>query len=119
MFDLSSVLLLALIAVIAMLFWQWRQQNEFAHAHAARYCKQEGLQLLDIARIRGRLVWTKRGLAWRADFILGFSSDGQSRYEGTLRLLNLRLQGIDMPVFREPTNTSAEPKNYHEPSSYH
>lgn len=119
MFDLSSVLLLALIVVIAMLFWQWRQQNEFAHAHAARYCKQEGLQLLDVARISGRLVWSKRGPAWRADFILGFSSDGQSRYEGTMRLLNLRLQSVDMPVFREPAASNTESTTYRQPSSYH
>jgi hypothetical protein len=119
MFDLSSVLLLALIAVIAMLFWQRRQQNEFASAHAARYCKQEGLQLLDIARLRTRPVWLNRGPAWQADFVLGFSSDGQARYEGTMRMLNLQLQSVDLPVFREPEESSASTANYREPSSYH
>lgn len=119
MFDLSSVVLLALVALVALLFWQRRQQDEYAHAHAMRYCKQEQLQLLDIARIQGRLIWTRRGPAWQADFILGFSSDGQSRYEGTLRMLNLQLQRVDLPVFREPPMAASKPGDYREPSSYH
>lgn len=118
MFDLSTIALLALVALVALIFWQLRQQDEFAHAHAVRYCKQEGLQLLDIARVRSRPVWARRGPAWQADFMLGFSSDGQSRYEGTLRMLNLHLQRVDLPVFREPTSPT-DAGNYRQPSSYH
>lgn len=119
MFDLSSVILLALVALVALLFWQRRQQHEYAHAHAVRYCNKEQLQLLDIARTQGRLAWTRRGPAWQTDFVIGFSSDGQSRYEGTLRMLNLQLQGVDLPVFREPPPTASKAGDYRESSPYH
>ena len=33
---------------------------------------------------------------------MGFSSDGTSRYEGTLTLHNSQLIAVDLPPFREP-----------------
>lgn len=120
MFDLTTVLLLMLVAVIALLFWQLRQQSERAHFFAVQFCKQNQLQLLDISRRSGKLSWQKQGPAWLADYNFGFSSDHEQRYEGTLRMANLQLRKIDTPVFREPkTDISASPDSYQQGSYYH
>lgn len=119
MFDLTSVLLLLLIAVIALLFWQFRQQSERAHFFAVQFCKQNQLQLLDINRSSGKFIWQKRGPAWLADYDFGFSSDHEQRYEGKLRMANLHLRKIDTPVFREPKpDISASPASYEQGSYY-
>ncbi|RUO25402.1 DUF3301 domain-containing protein [Aliidiomarina minuta] len=119
MFDLTNVLLLMLIAVIALLFWQLRQQSERAHYFAVQFCKQNQLQLLDISRRKGKFSWQKRGPTWLADYNFGFSSDHEQRYEGTLRMANLQLRKIDTPVFREPEPAAPASSTSYEQGSYY
>lgn len=131
MFDLTSVMLIALLSTIAALFWQIRQLGELAQQHAERYCRQHQLQYLDIARQRNRLSFSRgesgqRGPYWRTEFCFGFSSDREHRYEGTLVMANRRLLQIKTPVYRTTddfTQASIQPqtplsKSYIEPDHY-
>lgn len=97
--NLTDLVLLLLLLVVVVLFWNWRRQEEQARHHAQRVCQQHELQLLDLARQSGRLV-LHRGPAWRAEFSFGFSSDGETRYEGVLTLHNLQLADVALPAHR-------------------
>lgn len=137
MFDLSSVVMLASIACIAALFWQFRRLGERAQMHAMHYCKQQKLQYLDIARQRGSFRITRRGPVWLSTFTFGFSSDREHRYEGLLTFQNTRLVDVTMPVYRTPQSATPEQqpppsanmgaqkatqgstKSYYESDSYH
>lgn len=100
MFDLSTVMMLAAVACIAGLFWQFRQLGEQAQRYAIHYCKQNQLQYLDIALYQMRLRLGRRGPYWHSRYRFGFSSDHESRYEGELQFSNRRLLKIEMPVYR-------------------
>lgn len=99
---LDVIVFLGLLAAV-WVFWQHRQQAESAQKHAVYYCKQHSLQLLDIHRATTR--WSFKGSqpGWRSTFKMGFSSDGETRYEGDLTLHNQRLIGVELPPFRMPT----------------
>lgn len=100
--NLIDVLTLLAIAVVIWVFWQHRQQAESASRHAQHYCKQQQLQFLDVRREHTRWSFKGRQPGWRATFILGFSSDGETRYEGTLELHNQQLIGVSLPPYRVP-----------------
>lgn len=107
MFNLTDLLLLLGFISIAVAFWQWRQQDEKARQYAQQLCKRHELQLLDIARKKGRPSW-QNGMGWLATFQFGFSSDRKMRYEGTIELFNLRLKDTFIPPHRPPTELPEE-----------
>lgn len=99
MFDLKSVIILTIVFSIAALFWRFRKSGEAAEAHAQRYCKQHGLQFLDIANRKTRLA-LKQGPCWYSEFTFGFSSDRESRYEAIMKFRNGRLTDVEVPPYR-------------------
>lgn len=108
MFNLADLSLLLCLLAIVFGFWQWRLQDETARQYAEHICQRHQLQLLDIARKSGGLSW-RHQLGWRATFQFGFSSDGETRYEGSLTLLNLHLQNSQLPPYRvESTDDDVE-----------
>lgn len=115
MFNLLDVVLLLGLFLAGALFWNWRRQDEWARQHAAFVCKQNQIQLLDVARANGRPTF-QGGLAWRAQFHFGFSSDGESRYEGLLTLHNLRLEAVQLPPHRMPEPST--PVSYEQQDTY-
>ncbi|MDT7524781.1 MULTISPECIES: DUF3301 domain-containing protein [Idiomarinaceae] len=100
--QLSDAMLLIFIGFIIFLFWQGRRQAEQARRYAAAYCKNHQLQLLDIAWQAGRPARFERHWGWRSSYQFAFSSDGESRYEGELVMLNLRLLEVNTPAYRLP-----------------
>lgn len=108
-FSLDSFLLLTLIG-LAIGFWFWKKQDEFARVYAQQICKQQGLQFLDIARKKSYPNF-KFGISWYAHYQFGFSSDAESRYEGYIELSNLRLAKRHLPAYRIP-EPPANPTDY-------
>ena len=100
--SLLDVIIFLVLLLAVWVFWQHRQQSESAQKHAVYYCKQQGLQFLDIRRDKTR--WSFKGSqpGWRSTFKLGFSSDGETRYEGDLTLHNQKLVGVELPPCRMP-----------------
>ena len=101
--QLSDAILLITISFTGWLFWQGRRQAEQAKVHAERYCQQQHLQFLDIAWLGGRPAKLGRHVGWLSHYSFSFSSDGESRYEGTISLLNLRLEKVVTPPYRLPS----------------
>ncbi|CAH0534244.1 hypothetical protein VST7929_02158 [Vibrio stylophorae] len=97
--------LVAIVALVfaACLFWQQRKQSELAHFHASRYCKQQSLQLLTVARERWQWHWRKgaRGLCTHYQF--EFSATGDDHYQGQLVMQGMRLLQIKTPPHHLPT----------------
>jgi hypothetical protein len=89
---------------IGLVFWYFvylRKVAEYARSHADKYCKQENLQFLAIARQSSRLRLSKRlGPHWLSSFDFEFSGDGESSYHGTMTLRGYKLDNIDTPAYR-------------------
>lgn len=100
---LGDAILLFIVGFIVLLFWQGRRQAEQARRHVEHYCKQHQLQFLDIAWQRGRPAKWARHIGWLSTYEFGFSSDGESRYVGQAKLLNLRLVDVQVPPHRVPS----------------
>lgn len=100
---LIDVVILLLLVLVISLFWQLRKQSEYATQQAQLYCKQHQLQFLDIAWEYGRPRKIGRHIGWFSRYRFGFSSDAETRYEGTLELLNIRLVDVKTPPYRIPS----------------
>ncbi|WP_286235459.1 DUF3301 domain-containing protein [Thalassotalea sediminis] len=93
-----------IILLIFLVFWFFifqRKVAETAKKHVDRHCKQEGLQLISIARRSTKLAFSKRyGPHWQCVFDFEFSGDGESAYSGALTMANLKLEQIHTPAYR-------------------
>ncbi|MBW3760790.1 DUF3301 domain-containing protein [Aeromonas jandaei] len=92
--------ILALMA-IAGAFWLQRRQAELAWLYMRRYCQHHDLQLLSLARSRREVAGKPLRLLTHYQF--EFSSDGESHYQGTLKMQGLHVIGVELPPHRIPT----------------
>ncbi|MGY3862134.1 DUF3301 domain-containing protein [Aeromonas lacus] len=92
--------ILALMA-IAGAFWLQRRQAELAWQYMRRYCQHHDLQLLSLARNRREV--TGKPLRLLTHYQFEFSSDGESHYQGTLKMQGLHVIGVELPPHRIPT----------------
>ncbi|WP_421196567.1 DUF3301 domain-containing protein [Aeromonas jandaei] len=92
--------ILALMA-IAGAFWLQRRQAELAWQYMRRYCQHHDLQLLSLARSRREVAGKPLRLLTHYQF--EFSSDGESHYQGTLKMQGLHVIGVELPPHRIPT----------------
>ncbi|MGL5947726.1 MAG: DUF3301 domain-containing protein [Aeromonas sp.] len=97
---MSDVLWILALFALGLLFWRQRQQAELATRYLRQYCQRQDLQLLSVARSRRQ--WSRQPLGLLTLYQFEFSSDGESAYQGTLRLRGLQVVGIDLPPFRMP-----------------
>ncbi|SEK83132.1 Protein of unknown function [Colwellia chukchiensis] len=92
------------LLIIGLVFWYFvylRKVAEYARSHADKYCQQENLQFLAIARRSSRLRFSKRfGPHWLSQFDIEFSGDGESSYHGIMTLRGYKLDNIEMPPYR-------------------
>ena len=93
-----------LLLCFGLIFWYFiflRKVAEVARKLAQKYCQQENIQYLSIARLSSRLKFDKKlGLYWQSHFAFEFSGDGQSNYTGELKLQNYKLQQLHVPPYR-------------------
>lgn len=87
--------------IIGWHFYHQRKIAELARDHAAKYCEQNNLQFISIAKIKARLKsQPHRGLIWCNEYQFEFSGDGESAYQGHLTMHGTRLESVDLPVYR-------------------
>lgn len=93
-----------LLLGIFLVFWYFiylRKVAETARLQALRYCKQQGLQYISIARKSAKLSFSKRhGVFVKSDFEFEFSGDGESSAQGVIQLHGLKLHHVDLPAYR-------------------
>jgi len=98
--DIYSLIILLFIFVIALQFWRLRGISEHTVAFAQRYCQKEGLQFISLARHKTRLHIYRAKPDWQVNYQLEFSSDGETRYLGTISTHGKQILSVDLPVFR-------------------
>ncbi len=99
---MENLLGILLVAIIAFLFWQQRQQTELAQYFIEQRCKNMGLQLLSFARGKHKLKDRHGEWGWRTVFIFEFSADGHDAYQGYLEMKRLRASHFFIPPHRLP-----------------
>ena len=78
-----------------------RQVSEVAKKYLDRHCEHASLQFITLARRSSRWKLSKRyGLCLYSIFDFEFSGDGESNNEGTITLYGLKLDNINLPVYR-------------------
>ncbi|PJG60544.1 DUF3301 domain-containing protein [Aeromonas cavernicola] len=97
---MGEMLGILLLMAIAGLFWQARRQAELASHYMQRYCQRYDLQLLSLARSRQELA--RHPLRLLTHYQFEFSSDGESHYQGTLKMQGLHVVAVELPPHRMP-----------------
>jgi hypothetical protein len=98
---MENIYLLLGLFLIIWYFITMRKITENAHRFALQYCQQQGIQFIALSRQKTRLSFSKKlGLYWKTQFVLEFSGDRESSYQGTLIFNNQQCVDIIMPPFR-------------------
>ncbi len=98
---MENIYYLLLVALVLWYFIFLRKVAEFARKHVQKYCEQENLQCLSVARLSSKLRFNKRlGLHWLSRFEFEFSGDGESNYKGQATLRNYKLEQVFLPPYR-------------------
>ena len=85
---------------IAWHFIYQRKLAESARLFIEKYCEENGIQFISIAKVKTGLVFDNRkGLVWRNHYRFEFSGDGERSNEGTLILRGNRVEDIDLPPY--------------------
>jgi hypothetical protein len=94
----STLILLIVIFVLALLWLDGARARELAIAISKAACKRQGLQLLDDTVFRERigLRWTPRGLRFRRMFKFEYSTEGTLRQSGYILLIGAELELIHL-----------------------
>ena len=105
MITALNLLLLALLGAAAVYWWRSGVFKERARKLAGAHCARLGLQFLDqsvvITGVRplrdadGRLVLRRR-------YEFEFASLGDRRYRGSLILIGMQLQSIELETYKLP-----------------
>ncbi|GAB3022062.1 DUF3301 domain-containing protein [Bowmanella dokdonensis] len=98
--SLFDVVLLLLISAIGWQFWRIRAISEQAAAYLERYCQQQGLQFIALARIKTRPVANRGKLDWHSEFNFEFSGNGEDSYQGRLIMTGLKVTETVLPPYR-------------------
>lgn len=92
-----------MIAIIAQ-FWRLRSIAESTLQFAKRYCKNNNLQYISLARIKTQITFRKGKVNWLLIYQLDFSSDGETSYQGYIECIGKQIQKIDLPAYKIPYN---------------
>lgn len=96
---LNDLIILLIIVLIGLQFWQIRAMTEMANRYAAHYCKQHGLQLVSVAREFTRLSWYKSRIVWKCQFQFEFSANRESLNTGHFIMQGKTVTSIDVPAY--------------------
>ncbi|QEW06209.1 DUF3301 domain-containing protein [Nitrincola iocasae] len=104
--DLTALIWMSLIALIALLWWQNLKVRELALKQVKRYCDREALQLLDQSVALRHLSMARNPhngqLHLKRRYNFEFTSTGDERYQGHIELLGSRLLHIEVDAHRVP-----------------
>lgn len=99
-----DLLILAVPAALASLWWTGSRAHELAINHARQACRQQQLQFLDqsVALDRMRPARSAAGRScFRRDYRFEFTSAGEFRDEGNVTMLGHRLLKVWFPYTRD------------------
>jgi len=97
--------------LLALLWWHNLKIRDLALTHAKRMCKRESLQLLDQSvsfKSIKPVLYPKTLIAIERTYRFEFSSTGDERYIGTIKLRGQYLLGFDLPPYRVPDEEDSQ-----------
>ncbi|WP_100655896.1 DUF3301 domain-containing protein [Alteromonas flava] len=97
--NLYDLIILLVLVVIALQFWQIRAMTELANRYAASYCKQHGLQLVSVARDKTRIGVYRGRPVWRCWYAFEFSANRESLSQGWFLMQGKTVTNIDVPAY--------------------
>jgi len=105
MFSLTKLLLLILVGVTAVYWWQSGIYKGRARELATAHCRQLDLQLLDQSMVI-MSIWPALSdsdkIEFRRTYQFEFSSIGDRRYLGQLVMQGIRLKSIELETYKLP-----------------
>lgn len=99
-FNLSDIVVLLILAIIAFQFWRVRGITERANVYLKQYCEQQGLQLISVARHKTRLTIHRGKLDWLSEFMFEFSGNGEDASIGTLTMKGWQVTDTELPPYK-------------------
>ena len=99
----EEMLLGALLALAAWLYYDGMRVREQALRVGRDYCRNVGLQMLDetVSRQRIGLARDDGGqLRIRRNYGFEFTSDGERRYHGEITMLGMSVRGVQVELHR-------------------
>jgi len=100
---LDELIIFAILVAIVAYWWDSASAYESAYRYAKQACDEGDVQLLDdtLERTKIRLCRHEHGYMHLCrEYEFEFSSDGEIRYMGKLKLKGQRLQHIEMQPYR-------------------
>lgn len=105
MLSLSFLFWSTFVVALISFWWQSDKIKSTALNYVTRHCKGQQLQLLDQTMVL-KGVWPVRdetgALKIRRRYGFEFTSTGESRYQGTIILIGLSLQSLEMEAYIIP-----------------
>lgn len=98
--NLGSLVFLLAIGLIAFQFWRLRGISEFSIRYANKYCQQQGLQFLSLARRSTRIASYRGKIDWKIMYQLEFSSNGEDAYIGTMTSFGHHVIEMNLPAYK-------------------
>jgi hypothetical protein len=98
--NLSDLILLIGIFLLAAMFWRFRAISEAVKLQLDAYCERQQLQLISVARIKIRIGSYKGKLDFHSEFVFEFSGNGEESCQGQVKVMGLKIQNIDTPAYK-------------------
>jgi len=101
--QLIDVFWLCLLALFALYWWHAQGCKHRAFTAAKQHCQKMQLQMLDdsVVITRLRLVKGVSGpFQWQRTYQFDFSSTYDDRYVGTIVMQGLRVEAIELGIYR-------------------
>jgi hypothetical protein len=112
--SIYELIAIAPLIIFAYLIWQHNNISIIARNLTRHHCEKAGVQLLDQNVILNRIrIKTSPHslLALQRHYAFEFSSVGDYRYKGMIRLLGKRMEKIELEPFKTLPNVSTENTN--------
>lgn len=104
--DIYQLIAISIIGLIIWLVWQHNNISISASTAAKHRCQKEGIQLLDqtVVLQKMRIIKSKRSIiTLQRTYQFEFSSVGDYRYQGTIKMQGRYIESIELPPFKMPS----------------
>ncbi|MGS2717898.1 DUF3301 domain-containing protein [Eionea flava] len=101
--DIYQLIATSIIGLIIWLIWQHNNISISANKAAKHRCQKEDVQLLDqtVVLRKIRIIKSKRSfIALQRTYQFEFSSVGDYRYKGTIRMQGRYIESIELAPFK-------------------
>jgi len=100
---MQGILLIAVLAVVAWLWWDNLKSKELARIAGKHVCNRNGVQFLDDT-VEKKKLWLQRSESGRLQLCrlygFEFATDGEQRYRGRIVVMGKTVSEVEMDAYR-------------------